>query len=486
MKATPYKLCVFMSAFFLFSVNISHTQQLRQDVPGLSMCRIRMGNSDAATRNAYSFSDLAANAITHVVYISTVRLVKRSPLYDDPAMRRFFGPDFNPQTPPAQIENSLGSGVFISEDGYVVTSNHVVEGAGQIKVTCNGSNEYDAEIVGADPSTDLAVIRLKGDFSALTPVTFGNSDSVRAGDVVLAIGSPFGLNRSVSMGVISAKDRANFGVVEYEDFLQTDASINPGNSGGALVNMCGELIGINAAILSGSGGSEGVGFSVPSNMVRDVVEEILKNGRVVRGDLGIGTQQIDQDMIDAFRLQSATGVIVTEVENGGPGGISGLKRGDVILRVGDTDIKSRSEFRNIVAFTAPGEKLRLSVLRDGDTLSFETVVREDPPKNGKKGTGGEWDLKPGGLSVAELSQDVRRQFQIPESVTGAVIVAQVEPGTAAELAGFTPGEVILEVNRAAVTSLADFTRMYDEAKGESILFLIQRREGNFYRYLRSQ
>ncbi len=483
MKRITHKILMTLQIMFIVSAHSLYAGQ----PPGggeFTMCRIRKAPEENINREVYSFSQMAGRAVEHVVNISTVRVIRRSPGYDDPDLRRYFGPEFDPRNPPEHIENSLGSGVFISEDGYVVTNYHVIENAGLIKVTFSGQREFDAEIVGADPGTDIALIRLKGDYSEVTPVEFADSDSVRIGDMVLAIGSPFSLRRSVSMGIVSGKSRADFGIVEYEDFIQTDAAINPGNSGGALMNMYGALIGINTAILSGSGGSHGVGFAVPSNMVLEVVEQILRHGRVMRGSLGVAVQQVNQDIMDAFGLTSERGVIVTRVVHGSPAEKAGLMLEDVILKVDDEDVTAQNRFRNLIAFSDPGQRIALTVLRNGKEIIVNATLGELDVKNETAGEMVDWKPKPGGLSVAELNPQSRQHFRIPDSVKGHVVVVQVERGSEAGIAGFHPGDVILQVNRTPITSLSGFMDMYRQAKGD-MLFLVQRTDGSYYRYLRN-
>ncbi|MHB9031094.1 MAG: trypsin-like peptidase domain-containing protein, partial [Candidatus Latescibacterota bacterium] len=365
-----------------------------------------------------------------------------------------------------------------------VTNNHVIENAGRIRVSSSGQREFDAEVVGADPGADLAVLRLKGNYQDLVPVVFGNSDSVRIGDVVLAIGSPFSLNRSVSMGIVSGKGRANFGVVEYENFIQTDAAINPGNSGGALVNIRGELIGINTAILSGSGGSQGVGFAIPSNMVLEVVDQILRNGRVIRGSLGVDVQAIDQNMLEAFTLSGESGVIVTDVIKGSPGEKTGLKPEDVILQVGEEQVETPNKFRTVVSFLKPGQQVRLTILRKGKEITVNARIGEFVLPKNKPEKFENWKPKPGGLSVVDLTPQNRKHLKIPESVQGQVVVVEVESGSAAEMAGFSPGDVIIEINRTPVKSFLSFRDRLQKTKGD-ILFRVRRAEGTFYRYYKT-
>jgi serine protease Do len=422
--------------------------------------------------------------VAHAVNISAVKIIRRSSAAESSPLRRFFGPDFGSAQPDMQTEHSLGSGVFISEDGFVVTNNHVIESAARIRVSGSGQREFEAEVVGTDPGADLAVLRLKGDYTDLVPVVFGNSDSVRIGDMVLAIGSPFSLNRSVSMGIVSGKGRANFGVVEYEDFIQTDAAINPGNSGGALVNMRGELIGINTAILSGSGGSQGVGFAIPSNMVLEVVDQILKHGRVIRGSLGVETQAIDQNMIEAFKLSGDSGVIVTDVMKNSPAEKAGLRPEDIILRVGEETVSTPNRLRAVVSFLKPGQQVQISLLRQGKEIRAaariaEFVLPKDKPESIEN-----WKPKPGGLNLVELTPQSRRNLKIPDSVRGQVAVSDVETGSAAEMAGFLPGDVVFEMNRAPVKSFQNFKDSLQKTKG-NILFRVRRAEGTFFRYYKN-
>jgi serine protease Do len=284
------------------------------------------------------------------------------------------------------------------------------------------------------------------------------------------------------MGIVSALQRANFGEVEYENFIQTDAAINPGNSGGALVNMRGELIGINAAILSQTGGNVGIAFAIPSNMVLQVVNAIMKNGKIVHGTLGVAIQKVDQDVIDAFNLSSDKGVIITDVASGSPAEQAGLKREDVVLKMNDEEIIRRNQFRNKIAFTSPGEKVRLTVLRQGKTVTLDATVGERPqPQIASAGT---LHPKPGGLAVADLSTDLRKQIGVPDEIPGKVIVMQVEPGSVADISGFNPGDIILEVNHQGVSSLSQYKDLYQAAKG-NVIFLVRRPDGFFFKLMRN-
>lgn len=430
----------------------------------------------------FSFSNIAENAAEHIVNISTKRIVNRSPF----AMNRKQQSYTNSTAVEIQssdLESSLGSGVLISNDGIVVTNFHVIENAIEIHATSTTKRQFPVTVLGVDPSTDLAVVRLEGKFDNLKPIPFGDSDRVRVGDMVLAAGNPYALNRSVSMGIVSALQRADFGEVEYENFIQTDAAINPGNSGGALINMRGDLIGINSSILSQSGGNVGIGFAIPSNLVREVTMRILKDGKVVHSTLGVAIQKVDQDIIDAFQLPSDKGVIITNVSAGSPAERAGLKSGDVVLMVNNDEIVRNNQFRNIVAFTNPGTVIHLTVYRQGKTMKLDAAVREKPQK--QKTAPELVHPKPGGLTVTDLTADLRRQIGVPNEIPGKVVVMEVDPSSAAGMSGFSAGDIILEMNSKPVNSLSEYKDLYQSQKG-NIVFLVRRPEGFLFRLLRNQ
>jgi len=330
-----------------------------------------------------SIADIAEKAAPSVVNVASSKTVKNAaehnPFLDDPFFRRFFGPGGGgPGEQPEQkhMEHGLGSGVVVSRDGFVLTNNHVVDGADEIRVTAADKREYAAKVVGTDAKSDVAVLKLSGDLSGLKPIELGDSSRLRLGDVVLAIGNPFGVGQTITMGIVSAKGRANVGIAAYEDFIQTDAAINPGNSGGALVDMEGHLVGINTAILSRSGGNMGIGFAIPTNMAQPIMKSLIDHGKVVRGWLGVGIQDIDQDLATAMKLGQIRGILISEVSDAGPGMKAGLKSGDVVLSLDGAPMNSTGEFRNAIAAKGSGATVKLDLMRDGKPPRGWSVDRE--------------------------------------------------------------------------------------------------------------
>jgi serine protease Do len=396
------------------------------------------------------------------------------------------GPPGRPPGPPGL---SAGSGVIIDSRGYILTNNHVVEEASEIKVTFYDGREMSATVVGTDPKTDLAVIKVKVENGALPMIPWGNYESLRVGDMVLALGSPFGLRNTVSLGIISALGRGSVGITEYEDFIQTDAAINPGNSGGALVNMKGELIGINTAIFSRTGGSEGVGFAIAVSIAKDIAASLIETGKVVRGWMGVAIQELTPALAQSFQLPEnhQGGVLISEVHEDGPSAKAGLQRGDVILEYGGETVKDVNHLRNIVARTKVGKKKEIKVLREGKEtlLTLElgerpsdqvlakgrTLEEEKPPAVEKP------DNVLAGMSVGAIGGESRKQYNIPEQVTG-VVVTRVEAGSAVEVAGIQEGDVIQEVSRGVVKSLDDYKQIASTIGKEDLVVLLVNRRGN--------
>ncbi len=392
------------------------------------------------------------------------------------------GPPGRPPGPPGM---SAGSGVIISPEGYIVTNNHVVEESTDITVTTFDGKEHPAKVVGTDPKTDLAVIKIEGD--ALPFISWSVQESIRVGDLVLAVGSPFGLTSSVTMGIISAMGRGNVGITEYEDFIQTDAPINPGNSGGPLVNMAGEIVGINTAIFSRTGGSEGIGFAIPVDIVQDITSSLIKTGRVVRGWMGIAIQELSPALAQSFQLPESHqgGVLISEVNEKGPSAGGLLQRGDVLLEYRGKKVRDVNHLRNIVARTPVGSEVELTVLRNGEQKTLTMTVGERPTDemlaSGKglapPATIEKLDNVLAGLDVAPLTDERRKQLNVPEDVAG-VVVNEVKPGSAAESAGLQQGDIIQEVNREAVKSLDDYQRVAPMIKKEELVVLFLSRRGN--------
>ncbi len=333
-----------------------------------------------------SIADIAEKAAPSVVNVASSRTVKtdaeHSPFFEDPFFRHFFGPGGGEPREQRQVEHGLGSGVVVSSDGIVLTNNHVVDGADEIRVTTADKREFPAKVIGTDAKSDVAVLRLSGDVKSLHPIEIGDSSRLRLGDVVLAIGNPFGVGQTITMGIVSAKGRANVGIAAYEDFIQTDAAINPGNSGGALVDMEGKLIGINTAILSRTGGNMGIGFAIPSNMAQPIMKALIEHGKVVRGWLGVGIQDIDQDLASAMKLSSLQGILISEVMPGGPASKASMKSGDVVLAFNGEPVNSTGEFRNAVAAAGAGATAKLDVVRDGKPIGVTATLGELPEKGG--------------------------------------------------------------------------------------------------------
>jgi serine protease Do len=421
-----------------------------------------------------SIADVAERALPSVVNIS---LTKLSRIQAPMGFPFFFGPGFGPEGGPERREQGMGSGVIVSTDGYIITNNHVVSDAQEIKVTLYDRREFDAEVVGTDPKSDVAVIRLKSPPNDLRAIPIGNSSALRLGDVVLAIGNPFGVGQTVTMGIVSAKGRADVGIVDYEDFIQTDAAINPGNSGGALVDTEGRLVGINTAILSRSGGYQGIGFAIPTNMAIPIMESLKKDGKVTRGWLGVSIQDIDQELSQTMKLPTARGVLIADVQGGSPAAKAGLRRGDVVVKVDGQAVSSTGQFRNAIASAGANRTVSLELYREGKLQTLSASLGESPssvaagPRT-RGGRGAEPALE--GLGVAELTPEMRRNFSIGDDVSKGVVITNVTPGTPAARAGLRPGDVLLEVNRKPVTNVRELADAYGKAKG-SVLLLINRR-----------
>jgi len=329
------------------------------------------------------FVEVAKATKPAVVNISTTRVIRLreapfSPFFNDPFFRRFFGEDFfrGFRIPREQREQSLGSGVIVSHDGFIITNNHVVERASEIRILLADKREFKGRVVATDPRTDVAVVKIAGD--NLPTIPWGDSDQLQVGEWVLAIGNPFGLNQTVTAGIISATGRANVGIADYEDFIQTDAAINPGNSGGALVNVRGELIGINTAIFSRSGGYMGIGFAIPSNMAREVMEALIKKGKVTRGWLGVQIQSVTPELAKKFGLKEAQGVLVAAVSEKSPAQSAGMKRGDIILEFGGKRMEDPEHLRREVAHTEPGKQIPVKIWRNGKESVLNVVIQELP------------------------------------------------------------------------------------------------------------
>jgi len=438
--------------------------------------------ADAASL-ATGFRGVVRKALPAVVNISTTKVVEtrgeRAPFFMDPFFRDFFGFNWGFDIPRERRERSLGSGVIVSPDGYILTNEHVIRDATEIVVALSDKRELKAEIVGADPRTDIAVLKLKEKAENLPHLPLGDSKTVAVGDIVLAMGNPFGIGQTVTMGIVSATGRGGLNIEDYEDFIQTDAAINPGNSGGPLVNVRGEVIGINTAILSRSGGHQGIGFAVPSNMAREVMQQIIEKGRVVRGWLGVSIQPVTPAMAKALKLAEPSGAIVGAVESGSPAARAGLQTGDVIIGVDDEKIEDSRQLRLTIARAGPGKKVHLKVVRDGKSMTIPVELgelRERPEEAARRpGQGGPLE----GVQVDDLTPQVARQLGLPRDTFG-VVVTQVQPFSRAAEAGLQRGDVIQEVNREAVTNVATFERAIRRAGDGPIMLLVNRGGRTFF------
>lgn len=440
--------------------------------------KISSESVDFLTKTGKAMAEIVDVVRPSVVNISTtktekIRDVPFAPFFDDPFFRRFFGDRFShPETPRERKSVSLGSGVIVSADGYILTNNHVIKNADKIKVLLSDDREFIGEVIGNDPKTDLSVIKI--DAHDLTPITLGNSDALKVGELVLAVGNPYGLNQTITMGIVSAVGRANVGIADYEDFIQTDAAINPGNSGGALVNVKGKLVGINTAIFSTTGGYQGIGFAIPSNMAKIVMNSLIEKGRVIRGWLGVSIQEITPDLAEQFRLERDYGTLVADVVDNSPAEKAGIIRGDVIIEFNGKRVEDPFNLRNMVASTHPGDTVEMKIIRDGKIFTLSVTIAEIPTETQKTPTTFKNALK--GVSVQNLTPDIYRQLNLPEKIRG-VVVTDIEAGSPAETA-LLPGDVILEINRKAISNIEDYEEIVSVIKPDSDVLLLVFRRGS--------
>jgi serine protease Do len=434
--------------------------------------------NEAPSRN--TFAPVVKKVLPAVVNISSSKVVKTPAGYGqmpmDPMFRQFFGDQFGRgnRAPRQEREQSLGSGVIVSPQGYVLTNNHVVDGATDVRVSLGDKREFTARIVGTDPKTDVAVLKIDGD--NLPYITIGDSSKVQIGDYVLAIGDPFGVGQTVTMGIVSAKERGGLGIEDYEDFIQTDAPINPGNSGGALVNDRGELIGINTAILAhGSEGNQGIGFAVPVNLARQVMSEILQNGKVVRAYLGILPQDITPAMAKAFNTTVTSGALVGDVTPNSPAERAGLQKGDIIRDVDGKPVENSNQLRNDLSMRQPDSRVTLKVDRNGSIRTMEVTLAELPTEQARNEAAPKSEGAVEGLNVENLTPEVARELHLSPQTKG-VVVTDVDPASKAADAGLRKGDVIQEVNRRPVANREQFEAAMSHSGGNT-LFLVNR-EGN--------
>ncbi len=414
----------------------------------------------------------ANKVIPAVVSIASTVMVKDQTFSDEALPFGLF------KEPPTRRQYGQGSGVIVSPDGYIVTNNHVIADAVDVEVVLADRRQYKGKVVATDPKTDVAVVKIQA--TNLPTAPWGDSSNLAVGDFVLAIGNPLGLSRTVTFGIVSAVGRADVGVADFEDFIQTDAPINPGNSGGALVNINGELVGINTAIASPTGGSVGVGFAIPSNMARAAMQSLIKTGRVVRGFLGASTQDVSPSLGKIFRLPDVKGAIVTDLQLKGSAERAGLKRGDVVVRFDGRDVMDSGQLRNLVAQAPIGSKHRLELIRDGKLYQTELVVQEAPRERMKRNQTASAVASTAhpltGVVFDDVTPHIARQMDL--AVSSGVVVTELEDGCLAEASGLQPGDVVLELNRQSVNNFTTLQRLADPLKPSDLALLLVNRQGN--------
>jgi serine protease Do len=448
--------------------------------------------ANAAAIHDKGFVDVVKMAKPAVVHIRVEKSVQGrdyhgqqyDEMFNNPFFERFFGPQFrqNPNTPRKEYkQQGQGSGFIISKDGYILTNNHVVEDADKIRVILSDEREFTAELIGTDPQSDVALIKIK-DGGRLPTLPLGDSDALEVAEWVIAIGNPFGLSQTVTVGVVSATGRSSVGINEYENFIQTDAAINPGNSGGPLLNIKGEVIGINSALYSRSGGYMGIGFAIPINMVKEIQSQLKDEGKVTRGWLGVVIQNIDENLARSFGLEKAEGILVSEVQPRSPADDADVRQGDVIMKLNGTVLTDVADLRNRVALLHPESVANLEVVRDGKRKMIDVTIGERPNKPGQiaQSRQEKSTLEQFGLAFQDLTPELAEKLGYQEKQ--GVVVSQVDPGSPASSAGMRPGQLIEEVNKQVVTNVKELQREIANSDDQKRL-LLRVRSGNFSQYV---
>jgi serine protease Do len=464
----------------MYSAHHGHENFVMAARPGLNGPDI-----DLLERQNQAFERIAQSTSPSIVYIRTEQIVKaeQSPLFGDPWFRQFFGNGL-PEVPREQKQHALGTGVIFDANGYIVTNNHVIERASNVEIMLPNRRMFKAKVVGTDADIDIAVVKI--DANNLPTIPIGDSSTLHVGDTVMAFGNPYGLNFTVTRGTVSALGRSEFNIEAVQDFIQTDAAINPGNSGGALVNVHGEMIGINTAILSPSagpggegGGFVGIGFAIPINMAKRSMESLIKTGKVTRGYLGATIGPVTPELAQEFKVPDTAGALIQDVAPGGPADKAGLKPGDVVRKFNGREVNSSADLLAMTATTNPGTPVTLGVLRNGQPITVKATLEQRPnnlaysgsprrsPSNGT--------LR--GVTVQELTPTIRRQLGIPAGVHG-VVVTEVDPSSPAAQY-LEQGDVITSVNRQEVNSMADFNKLAAEATGQTLLRVIHQGQAAF-------
>lgn len=408
----------------------------------------------AQTQNILSYNNILEDIKNTVANISTQKSlnsngVYANPFLSDPFFREFFRDYNNGKIPRQRLQRALGSGVIISKDGYIVTNNHVVDGADTITVTLAGDKkEYEAKLIGKDAKSDIAIIKINKD--NLNAITFCNSDDVKIGDIVFAIGNPFGVGETITHGIVSATGRSSVGIVEYENFIQTDAPINPGNSGGALINSAGNLIGINSAIISKGGGNVGIGFAIPSNMVTSIASQLINKGKITRAYLGVAIMDISEDMSKFYN--NKFGALITSLEDDTPAQDAGLKRGDLIISIDDKEITSANELKNTIGFYTPDKTIKIEFLREKKIYTVNVKLTSSDNLLGNNGS-----IEYKGLALEELNTKNKHAFKIMANING-VLVSDVKENTDAQNIGILKGDIIIQVENNEIKNLDDFKK----------------------------
>jgi serine protease Do len=450
--------------------------------PSQALQRPAVSPLNAAKEMSAAFVDVSRRVTPSIVMIVNQEKLENSlgddayhQLFGDDFFERFF--NFSPRER-EQVQKTLGSGVVVSSDGYIITNNHVVEHSTKLQVTLPDGRRVAAKIIGTDPKTDLALVKVQA--NNLAPLAFADYNDIQVGEWVLAIGSPFGeaLQKSVTAGIISAKGRSNVGIADYEDFLQTDAAINPGNSGGALVDLDGRLIGINTAILSASGANAGVGFAIPVSIVQNVMNQLKSNGRVVRGYVGVIIQDLTPDLQRSLNAGNSEGAVVSEVEKDSPAEKAGLKPYDIITSVNGKEVHSNAEVRNMISAMKPASTAELGIIRDGKQKTVRVTLTEMKGESMASGKIPAERQEKLGVEVQTLTPDIARQLGTEQKQ--GVVITQVAPGSVAEDAGLQKGDVIFEVNRQPVSSVREFENQISSNKSETLLLAVDRQGNSFF------
>lgn len=445
--------------------------------------KISQQSIDILTQIGQATAEIAETVKPAIVNILTTRTIKiqgnTNPFLDDPFFRRFFGDRL--RVPKERKTASLGSGVIVDSNGYILTTNHLIQGAEEINVTLSDKREFKGKIIGNDVMTDIGIIKIDAD--NLPTIKWGDSDKLRVGETVLAIGSPYGLSQTVTTGIVSAVGRANVGIADYEDFIQTDAAINPGNSGGALVNVRGELIGINTAIFSTSGGYQGIGFAIPSNMAKAVMESLIKKGKVIRGWLGVTIQPVTPELAKQFNLKEEKGVLIGDVIEDSPAEKAGLQRGDVIVEYDGKEVDEPASLRNMVANTPPNKEVAIKILREGKPKTVKATIAELPAEMQR--LPGKFDNLLKGIHVQNLTPELKRGLGITKRITG-VIITDIDDGSPAE-GVLMQNDIIMEINRKRISNTKDYEAVASRIKPDrDILLLIFRDRSTLYITLSAQ